>query len=119
MRRNHRGLRRLIFPDFVENACCNPCCQDVGVQAVRVEAAAENTCCGCCCCCGCCNSGCGGVAGAANGCGCNRGSVAGVTNGCRPRQPVWGDVGGIGYFPRPDFDGFCPCRDVPPILQVE
>ncbi|MBQ7566106.1 MAG: hypothetical protein IJT18_03205 [Oscillospiraceae bacterium] len=110
MCRNQRRARCITFPAFVENACCNPCCEDTGVQAVRVDAAAENTC-GCCCCCGCCggcgNCGnCGNVAGASN---CNCRSVGGAsTGGCRPRPPVWGDVGGIG-----DFSPFpCPCRDV-------
>ena len=52
----------IIFPDFVSNACCNPCCENQSVGGT-------NTGCGC---------GCGNVGGANTGCG----SVGGT--GTRP-----------------------------------
>ena len=118
MRRN-RVLSRMTFPDFVANACCNPCCRDNGVVA-QVQAAQDTGCCRCCCCCNCCGCGnCGNVGGASNGCGnvggvsdrrCNRGSVGGAYD---DHRPIWGGIGGA-YSPYG-----CPCLDYPIIKRVE
>lgn len=120
--RQRRGALR--FPNFVENACCNPCC-DNAVQAVVSAASdtAQNCCCGCCCC-GCCNcgcgdcGGCGNVGGANTGCG-NCGNVGGRNTGCR--RGVAGansgfcDVSGIWDLPSRPYrpEPFCPCDPFP------
>jgi len=117
------GKKPLRFPGFVENACCNPCC-DKAVQAAVVSAASDtaNPCCCGCCCCGCCgcggnvggantNCGCGGNVGGANtNCGCG-GNVGGVNTDCD--RPNVCDVSGIWDLP-PRFPGcgfrpYCPC----------
>ena len=107
--RRKRAFRALIFPDFVANGCCNPCCRDTGVVA-QVAAAETNTG-NCCCCCNCCN--CGSVAGAQSGCG-NVGGVSDNRRPCPPPARPWGELGGA-Y----DFGGYCPCRDYPTFERVE
>ena len=114
----HRNCRKraLRFPDFVANACCNPCC-DTAVQAAVVSAASDtNPCCNCCCCCGCC--GCGNAGGANTGCG----NVAGTNTGCRSGNVAGAntgvcDVSGIWdlppRFPDCGFRPYCPCDPFP------
>ena len=53
----------IVFPDFVANSCCNPCCDNSNVGGVN-----DSTC-GCGNSCGC-NS-CGNAAGSSCGCGCS------------------------------------------------
>lgn len=120
----------ITFPNFVQNACCNKCCEP-GVIAQRVDSVTDEGCgcCKCCCCCcnccgcgcNCCGCGCGGNSGSVGGvtnpgkpCGCG-GSVGGITD----NRPIWPErppcpppcrpgIGGIG-------DGFCPCTEVYPV----
>ena len=67
----------LLFPNFVANACCNPCC-DGSVSAQRVESVTNNPCGNCCfVCLPCCPYACGNVGGV-TGCG----NVGGTTTGC-------------------------------------
>ena len=86
------GNNALRFPNFVANACCNPCCE-TSVTAQRVDSASTNTCdCRICIvpCCGCCCHGCGNVGGVTND-NCPCGNVGGITNDNYP----CGNVGGI------------------------
>jgi len=79
----------LRFPDFVANACCNPCC-DRSVTAQRVESVTDNFPGSCCFipCIPCCLwGGCGNVGGASSDCGC--GNVGGASSDCG-----CGNVGG-------------------------
>lgn len=91
----------LVFPNFVANACCNPCC-DGSVSAQRVESvtndACRQNCCFCiplCPCCGC--GGWGNVGGTSdNGCHHHCGNVGGTTDndcncGCGSVGGSWGD----------------------------
>ena len=51
------NVNGIIFPDFVSNSCCNPCCENQAVGGV--------------------SNGCG-----CHSCGCNQGAVAGTSTGC-------------------------------------
>ena len=70
------NVNGIIFPDFVRNSCCNPCCEE------EESVGGVNT--------GCCCHHCGSVGGVNSGC-CNCGSVGGVNSGCCS----CGSVGGI------------------------
>ena len=66
------NINGIIFPDFVSNSCCTPCCDDGSVGGI-------NSGCGC--------HNCGSVGGTNSGCGChNCGSVGGVNSGCGCRH---------------------------------
>lgn len=42
---NPRGI---LFPDFVANSCCNPCCNGTDTAGVSTNGTCGcNTCCGC------------------------------------------------------------------------
>ena len=110
----------LAFPNFVANACCNPCC-DKAVVAQRVDSVQTENQCGCCnCCCGCCcNCGCGKCCGgsvAGTSCG---GTVGGTNTGgvvCPPKPPCRGYVDPIWGCIEPMRPGpFCPCSRPYPV----
>lgn len=41
------GSQGIIFPDFVANSCCNPCCQDTTTTASGCGCTSCNCCTGC------------------------------------------------------------------------
>ena len=74
------NINGIIFPDFVSNACCNPCCENQSVGGVSNGCGCNHNCgcnsCGCNHNCGC-HNGCGNSNVSSGNCACSCG-----TGGC-------------------------------------